>query len=48
MKHAPLYERLRQPDFHRHRTQRSLCLLLDQGVIDICRPFQPWARRSPV
>ena len=43
MKHAPLYERLRQPDFHRHRTQRSLCLLLDQGVIDICRPFQPWA-----
>lgn len=37
-----MHEKLRQPDFARHRNAKSLSLLLNQGQIDICRPFAPW------
>lgn len=38
-----LHDKLRQPDFKRHRSNRSLDLLLGKNAIDICRPFAPWS-----
>jgi hypothetical protein len=43
MNGKPLHELLRKPDFARQRTPKSLELWLRSGVLDVCRPFKPWA-----
>lgn len=40
---SQMYNKLRQPDFSRHRNQGSLSRLLSKGELDICRPFPPWS-----
>ena len=37
-----LHMKLRQPEFDRRRTGKSLSLLLDKGLIEVARPFAPW------
>ncbi|WP_460454114.1 heparinase II/III domain-containing protein [Arenimonas aestuarii] len=43
MNQPPLFDKLRKPDFGRQRTPRGLELWLKSGILDICRPFEPWA-----
>lgn len=37
-----LHEKLRQPEFQKRRNKQSLRLLLDEGNLDIARPFPAW------
>lgn len=39
---TPLHERLRQPEFDRRRQTSAVELLLNEGLVDIARPFAPW------
>lgn len=37
-----LHEKLRQPEFQKRRNKQSLRLLLEEGTLDIARPFPAW------